>query len=72
VFDEVMGLPLTPYRKYGRGSSVKGGKMISNCLLVMEYDGGRIFRSVDFRSSYPPELQEKIEGRWTEMGFDAV
>ncbi|CAG1959278.1 unnamed protein product [Fusarium graminearum] len=28
VFDEVMGLPLTPYRKYGRGSSVKGGKMI--------------------------------------------
>ncbi|KAH7176023.1 hypothetical protein EDB81DRAFT_863878 [Dactylonectria macrodidyma] len=24
VFDEVMGLPLTPYRKYGRGSSVKG------------------------------------------------
>jgi UbiD family decarboxylase len=72
VFDEVMGLPLTPYRKYGRGSSVKGGKMVSNCLLAMEYDGNRIFRGVDFRSSYPPELQEKIEGRWTQMGFDAV
>ncbi|KAI7762011.1 hypothetical protein LZL87_004318 [Fusarium oxysporum] len=28
VFDEVMGRPLTPYRKYGRGSSVKGGVWI--------------------------------------------
>lgn len=72
VFDEVMGLPLTPYRKYGRGSSVKGGKMVSNCLLAMEYDGNRIFRGVDFRSSYPPELQAKIEARWTQLGFDAV
>ncbi|EXK77375.1 hypothetical protein FOQG_17908 [Fusarium oxysporum f. sp. raphani 54005] len=26
VFDEVMGLALTPYRKYGRGSSVKEAK----------------------------------------------
>lgn len=46
--------------------------MVSNCLLAMEYVGRRIFRSVDFRSLYPPELQEKIKQRWIEMGFDAI
>ncbi|OBS17112.1 hypothetical protein FPOA_12386 [Fusarium poae] len=72
VFDEVRGLPLTPYRKYGRGSSVQGGKMVSNCLLAMEYEGKRTFRSVDFKSSYPREVQEKVEARWTDMGFDKI
>ncbi|KAH7033971.1 UbiD decarboxylyase family [Macrophomina phaseolina] len=49
VFDDVRGLPLIPYLKYGRESAAKG----------------------DFRSSYPHELQEKVQAEWTQMGFDA-
>ncbi|EXL66628.1 hypothetical protein FOPG_17221 [Fusarium oxysporum f. sp. conglutinans race 2 54008] len=72
VFENVNGLPLTPYMKYGRGNPHKGGKMVSNCLFPMEYEGKRNFRSVDFRSSYPLGLQKKVEAGWTQMGFDAV
>ncbi|KAJ5214783.1 hypothetical protein N7449_001952 [Penicillium cf. viridicatum] len=72
VFENVKGLPLTPYMKYGRGNPLKGGKMVSNCLFPMEYRGERNFRSVDFRSSYPRELQKKVKAGWTRMGFDAI
>ncbi|KAM3552352.1 hypothetical protein ARSEF4850_007434 [Beauveria asiatica] len=72
VFEDVNGLPLMPYMKYGRGNPRKGGKVVSDCLFQMEYKGKRNFRSVDFRSSYPPALQDKIEAEWTQMGFDAV
>ncbi|KAM0421259.1 hypothetical protein ACHAPT_010981 [Fusarium lateritium] len=72
VFEDVMGLPLIPYMKYGHKKSLKGGKSVSNCLFAMEYNGKRDFRSVDFRSSYPRELQEKIKAEWTQMGFDAL
>ncbi|KAI3573248.1 hypothetical protein IWW34DRAFT_794473 [Fusarium oxysporum f. sp. albedinis] len=72
VFENVNGLPLTPYMKYGHGNPSKGGKMVSNCLFPMEYEGKRNFRSIGFRSSYPRGLQEKIEAGWTQMRFDAV
>ncbi|KIL85233.1 hypothetical protein FAVG1_11663 [Fusarium avenaceum] len=58
--------------KYGRGSSVQGGKMVSNCLLAMEYKGERTFRSVDFKSSYPKDIQERVKSTWTDMGFDKI
>ncbi len=74
AFEDVNSLPLTPYMKYGRsgGDARKGGKMVSDCLFPIEYEGKRNFRSVDFRSSYPRALQDKIEAQWEQMGFDAV
>jgi 3-polyprenyl-4-hydroxybenzoate decarboxylase len=72
VFENVNGLPLTPYMKYGHGNPSKGGKMVSNCLFPMVYEVKRNFRSIDFHSSYPWGLQEKVEGGWTQMGFDAI
>lgn len=72
AFEDVNGLPLMPYMKYGGGNPREGGKMVSDCLFPMEYQGRRNFRSVDLRSSYPPALQDKIEAEWTQMGFDKV
>lgn len=71
-FDDVAGFPLTPYMSHGGGNPMRGGKIISDCLLPMEYEGKRSFRKVDFENSYPKDLQEKITARWEEMGFDSV
>ena len=71
-FDDVAGFPLTPYMSHGRGDKHRGGKIISDCLLPMEYEGGRIFTKVDFETSYPEEVKRRVKGRWVEMGFDPV
>lgn len=70
-FDDVPGFPLTPYMSHGGGDSHKGGKIISDCLLPMEYEGKRTFQKVDFESSYTA-VKDRIKDNWVEMGFDPV
>ncbi|KAK7403434.1 Ferulic acid decarboxylase 1 [Neonectria punicea] len=72
IFEDVPSFPLTPYMSHGWGNVHRGGKAISDCLLRMEYDGQKGFSSVDFETSYPPEVQERVKSRWTQMGFDRV
>ena len=71
-FDNVPGFPLTPYMSHGGGDSKLGGKIISDCLLPMEYEGKRSFKKVNFENSYPAEVKKKVKAQWLEMGFDPV
>lgn len=71
-FDNVPGFPLTPYMSHGRGDQKRGGKVISDCVMKMEYETGRPFTKVDFETSYPEGIKSKVRSRWTEMGFDAA
>ncbi|KAH8703034.1 UbiD decarboxylyase family [Talaromyces proteolyticus] len=71
VFDDVTVHPLSPYMHYkGTGRASCGGKIVSNCLLPMEYEGQRSFRSVDFNRSYPVSVKDKVIAGWEDMGFE--
>lgn len=54
---------------HGSFSPVKGGKVVSDALLPVEYKKGRTWEAASFKESFPKELQEKVEGRWKALGF---
>jgi UbiD family decarboxylase len=68
-FDDCKAFPLIPYNGHGGFSPVKGGKVVSDALLPVEYTTGRNWEAADFKGSYPQELQDKINGNWEAMGF---
>jgi hypothetical protein len=35
----------------------------------MEYEGKRSFRPVNFETSYPDGVKDKVRSNWTNMGF---
>lgn len=70
AFDEAPALPLTPYQSHGGGDPTRGGKTISDCLFPMEYGDGPNFLKVDFNTSYPAEVKDKVLATWKDMGFD--
>ncbi|KAK9438222.1 Carboxylyase-related protein [Metarhizium brunneum] len=72
VFDDIPVLPLTPYMSHGRGDPTRGGKVVSDCLFPMEYEGKTSFSACDFERSYPEEIKERVRSNWTAMGFDEV
>ena len=72
VFEDVASFPMTPYMSHGGGDPRRGGKVISDGLFPMEYEGKTSFRGVDFERSYPAEVKEKVRSNWTAMGFDAI
>ncbi|KAF4990286.1 hypothetical protein FDECE_14429 [Fusarium decemcellulare] len=72
LFDDVPSFPMTPYMSHGRGDPKRGGKVISDCLFPMEYEGKREFSGVDFERSYPEHVKDKVRSNWTSMGFEAV
>lgn len=63
-FEDVRGLPIMPYMSHGRGDRKRGGKMVTNCLLPAEYEGRRNWIPVDFESSYPEVVKEKVREIW--------
>lgn len=77
VFEDVPSFPMTPYMSHGRGPKGKnrqGGKVISDCLLQMEYEGGSHaeFSTVGFETSYPDDVKTKVKGSWMDMGFEEI
>ncbi|KAF9888279.1 hypothetical protein FE257_008849 [Aspergillus nanangensis] len=64
VFEDVPGFFLTPYMSHGGGDRKMGGKSIFDCLLPMEYQGRRTFRSVDFERSYPEDVKARVQERY--------
>jgi UbiD family decarboxylase len=77
IFEDVPSFPMTPYMSHGRGpvgGGKRGGKVICDCVLEMEYEMGSAaaFQVVGFDTSYPSKLRAKIEQEWENMGFDAV
>ncbi|KAH7270913.1 putative 3-octaprenyl-4-hydroxybenzoate carboxy-lyase [Fusarium solani] len=72
LFEDVASFPMTPYMSHGSGDPKKGGKVISDCLFPMEYEGKRLFSGVDFERSYPEDVKNRVRSNWTAMGFEPV
>ncbi|KAI9376168.1 UbiD decarboxylyase family [Aspergillus egyptiacus] len=69
-FDDVRAFPLIPYNAHGSSSPVRGGKVVSDALLPVEYtEGKRNWEAADFKESYPEEVKEKVLAKWESMGF---
>lgn len=69
LYENVRGFPLVPYMSHGNGSPVKGGKVVSDALLPIEYDSGPNWEAASFKGSYPDPIQKKVENSWNAMGF---
>lgn len=69
LWEDVRGFALIPYMGHGNGPKHKGGKIVSDCLLPTEYTTGRNWEAASFAESFPPEIQAKVEDRWTAWGF---
>ncbi len=54
---------------HGALSSVKGGKVVTDALLPVDYTTGRDWEAASFEQSYPKKLREKTNGEWEVMGF---
>lgn len=69
IFEDCPGFPLIPYMSHGNGNPLRGGKIVSDCLLPVEYTTGKNWETADFQSSYPKELQQSVLNRWAGWGF---
>lgn len=69
-FGDCKAFPLIPYNGHGSFSPVKGGKVVSDALLPVEYTTGADWQAADFENSYPTEIKEKVNAEWKGMGFE--
>ena len=70
-YQDVPGFTLIPYMSHGTANPKQGGKVVSDALLAVEYTSGPDWELADFKHSYPEALQEKVNSKWTAMGFGA-
>jgi UbiD family decarboxylase len=70
LFPEVPAFPLIPYNGHGAHNPVKGGKVVSDALLPVEYTAGANWQTASFAKSYPKEIQDRVKKQWKAMGFD--
>lgn len=68
-FENVKGFPLIPYMSHGGGEKTTGGKVVSDCLLPVEYTTGKNWEAASFEESFPKELQQRVLDRWELLGF---
>lgn len=68
-FDDCKAFPLIPYNSHGSFNPVKGGKVVSDALLPVEYTTGADWQAADFKNSYPEEVKNKVNREWKAMGF---
>ncbi|KAG7419746.1 Ferulic acid decarboxylase 1 [Fusarium oxysporum f. sp. rapae] len=70
LFEEVRGHPITPYMSHGpHDNPTQGGKIVSDCLMPIEYQGKKNFRECSFNKSYPDDIKNKVQAGWKDMGF---
>ncbi|KAK6206546.1 Ferulic acid decarboxylase 1 [Pestalotiopsis sp. IQ-011] len=70
-FEDVAGFPLIPYMSHGNGPFNRGGKVVSDALLPVEYTTGRDWEAADFKNSFPAEVQDKVLANWNKYGFSS-
>lgn len=68
-FEDVAGFPLIPYMSHGNGAPNRGGKIVSDCLLPVEYTTGKNWEAADFENSFPEEIKDRVCSRWQALGF---
>lgn len=69
LFENVPGFPLIPYMSHGNGSPTTGGKVVSDCLLPVEYTTGKNWEAADFKNSFPPAVQARVLEKWAKYGY---
>ncbi|KPM37540.1 Ferulic acid decarboxylase 1 [Neonectria ditissima] len=68
-FENVRGFPLIPYMSHGSGSKTMGGKVVSDCLLPIEYTTGKDWEAADFNESFPADVQARVLEKWNAYGY---
>ncbi|KAI9152314.1 Ferulic acid decarboxylase 1 [Paramyrothecium foliicola] len=69
LYEDVPGFPLIPYMSHGNGAPNHGGKVVSDCLLPVEYTDGKDWEAADFKNSYPADVQKMVLDKWSQWGF---
>lgn len=68
-FEDVDGFSITPFMVHGPGNVLRGGKVVHDCLMPVEYTTGRDWKVCSFQLDYPKEVRERINERWRGWGF---
>ncbi|KAH7412830.1 UbiD decarboxylyase family [Cadophora sp. MPI-SDFR-AT-0126] len=68
-FHNTLGFSLTPYQSQGEGPPDVATKIVSNCLLPVEYTTGPNWESGDFEHGFPDDLKQKVLNNWSKYGF---
>ncbi|EWZ30913.1 UbiD decarboxylyase family [Fusarium oxysporum Fo47] len=71
-FEDVAGFPLIPYMSHGNGAPNRGGKVVSDSLLPVEYTTGKNWEAADFENSFPEEIKDRVCSRWQTLGFSSA
>jgi len=69
-YEDVPGFPLIPYMSHGSGPKTRGGKVVSDALLPIEYTSGPDWVVADFAHEYPKELVDKVNANWKTLGYE--
>lgn len=69
LYEDVREFPLIPYMSKGNGPATKGGKIVSDALMPVEYTTGKNWETADFENSFPKNIKEKVRDNWAKMGF---
>ncbi|KAK8149789.1 hypothetical protein G3M48_005542 [Beauveria asiatica] len=69
VYEDYTGFFLVPMMGHGTGPGFTGGKMVSDCLLPIEYKGERDYKISSFSGCYPKNVQDKVLREWKDLGF---
>ncbi|KAH8806044.1 UbiD decarboxylyase family [Xylogone sp. PMI_703] len=68
-FHNTLGFALVPYQSQGEGPPDVATKIVSNCLLPVEYTSGPNWETGDFERGFPEELKQKVLSNWSKFGF---
>ncbi|OAP65112.1 hypothetical protein AYL99_01084 [Fonsecaea erecta] len=68
-FHNTLGFPLVPYQSQGQGPPDVATKIVSNCLLPVEYTTGPNWEVGDFERGFPEEIKQKVLANWSKLGF---
>ncbi|OJJ43646.1 hypothetical protein ASPZODRAFT_19366 [Penicilliopsis zonata CBS 506.65] len=65
-FDDasIRGFTLIPYMSHGSADPRKGGKVVSDALLAVEYTAGKNWVAADFEHSYPEDIKKRVLANW--------
>ncbi|EXJ68564.1 uncharacterized protein A1O5_08358 [Cladophialophora psammophila CBS 110553] len=68
-FHNTLGFPLVPYQSQGEGPAEVATKIVSNCLLPVEYTSGPNWEVGDFEHGFPEHIKQKVLANWSKLGF---
>jgi UbiD family decarboxylase len=70
LFEDCRGFQLIPFMGHGTGTPNRGGKVVSDALMPSEYKGVQNWQQASFEHSFPDEIKESVNCRWSkEWGF---